>query len=65
MDKTTFGLAIWAIVPFELGHISERNRGREEEEEEEDEEEEEEEKEEEEEEEKEREAFNVTPRNIP
>ena len=21
MDKTTFGLAIWAIVPFELGHF--------------------------------------------
>ena len=21
VDKTTFGLAIWAIVPFELGHV--------------------------------------------
>ena len=28
MDKTTFGLAIWANVPFELGHV-ERERGEE------------------------------------
>ena len=21
VDKTTFDLAIWAIVPFELGHV--------------------------------------------
>ena len=21
VDKTTFGLAIWANVPFELGHV--------------------------------------------
>ena len=21
LDKTTFGLAIWAVVPFELAHV--------------------------------------------